>query len=1049
MCGSPPPSERTSSLPDDFVLRDVEGLRAGASRRAKALTGGPGSNPLTLNPRNSVARSGIYLTTPLAARGLMAVVIRLSSLSLLSLILLSGATAVAQYRFESWTADDGLPQNSVRSILQTRDGYLWLTTFDGLVRFDGVRFTVFDKSNTRGLSTNRFTALYEAKDGTLWVGTGDGGVTRYRAGVFTSYAAADGLPPGQVMGFAPDLKGELLINVGSGQFYMRDGSFVAAPPEYQAPDMKFYLAPSGARWTITKSGTTQEVGGRATQYALKLSFDSSGVWPYEDGQGNLWLGDASGVYRLRDGQVTHYTGQDGVPLHRLLRPYCEDDEGGVWFATDGLARFKDGRFTIYGQSSGLATLAVNCIFNDREGIIWVGTSSGLYRLTKQVITGYSTASGLLHREVYPILQTRNGDIWVGSVRGLSRFRAGQFTNTPLPEPYNVVQALSEDGAGRLWVGIVGGLLIYENGKLKNLSSLVEGATVATILTDRDGTVWVGSERGLFRFAGERVAAHYTTKDGLPNDDVMVVHEDRQGRLWLGTYKTLAQFKDGQFVSYAMAEGVASNRIRSLYEDADGTLWLGSYDDGLSRFRDGRFFNYKVEHGLFNNGVFQTLEDRRGYFWISCNKGIYRVSRRELNDFADGRVSRINSVAYGKQDGMRNVECNGGRLPAGIIARDGKFWFPTQEGVAVVDTEAAHLNPQAPPVLIEAVTLERTPVDFQRGVTVEPGQRDLEISYTGLSYVKPEQVRFKYRLEGLRDEWVEAGTRRTAYFPYLPPGSYTFRVIAANSDGVWNNEGAVINVVVRAPFWRRWWFWVLCAGTAIGIAVFAVRGRVIQLKKKQAEREAFSQRLIASQEGERKRIAGELHDGLGQNLLVVKNWALIGLNSLAADNPAREHLHEISETTSLALDEVREIAGNLRPYQLERLGLTNTIEQMVRQVQNSSDIEFSTEIENVDGLLSKESEINLYRVVQECVNNVLKHSAATNAWLLIKRTAGGAEITCRDDGRGFDPEAGSRKGGMGLTGMAERVRMLGGRYTLESAVGKGATVRVTIDKADGE
>lgn len=243
--------------------------------------------------------------------------------------------------------------------------------------------------------------------------------------------------------------------------------------------------------------------------------------------------------------------------------------------------------------------------------------------------------------------------------------------------------------------------------------------------------------------------------------------------------------------------------------------------------------------------------------------------------------------------------------------------------------------------------------------------------------------------------------------------------------------------------------MLCAGTLTGIAVFIIRGRVVQLKKKHAEREAFSRRLIESQEGERKRIAGELHDGLGQNLLVVKNWALIGLNSLAEDNPAREHLNEISETTSLALDEVREIARNLRPYQLERLGLTSTIEQMIRHVKNSSDIEFITGIDNIDGLLSKDSEINLYRVVQECVNNVVKHSAATKAWLSIKRTKGGAQITCQDNGQGFDPAASSPHRGMGLEGMAERVRMLGGRYTLESALGKGATVRVHIDEADGQ
>lgn len=979
----------------------------------------------------------------------MSVVTRLASLSLLSLILSCGATAAAQYRVESWTADDGLPQNSVYSIIQTRDGYLWLTTFDGLVRFDGVRFTVFDKSNTKGLRTNRFTALYEDGDGTLWAGTGDSGLTLYRDGVFTSYTAADApTPPGEVMSFDQDLKGELLVRVGNGQFYLRGGGFTPAPPEYQAQDVRLYLAPSGAQWTISKGGATQASGGRVTRYPSEPGF-GSWVWPYEDSQGSLWLGTRSGIYRLRDGRVSSYSEQDGVPPRVVARPWCEDEEGGVWFAADGLTRFKDGRFTNYGKQFGLNNLTINCVFKDREGTIWVGTSRGLRRVTKQLVKSYSMAEGLLDGEVYPILQARNGDIWIGSIRGLTRFREGAFEQTLLPEPYKVVQALAEDDAGRLWVGVVNGLLRLENGKLKKLSGLVEGATVSTILIDHEGNVWVGCARGLFKFDGERVAAHYTTQDGLLKDDVTVIYEDHAGGLWTGTSGALAQLKDGRFISYPMAEGSGNKHVRAIYEDAEGTFWVGTYDDGLSRFRAGRFFNYRTEHGLFNNGVFQILEDRRGYFWISCNKGIYRVSRQELNDFADGRVPRLNSVVYGKQDGMLNAECNGGRLPAGVEARDGKFWFPTQEGVAVVDPEAAYANALPPPVLIEAVTLERAPVEFRGGVTVEPGQRDLEISYTGLSYVKPEQVKFRYRLEGLRDEWVEAGTRRTAYFPYLPPGSYTFRVVAANSDGVWNDVGACIPVVVRAPFWERWWFRLLCAAALACVALLFVRSRVARLKRKHAEREAFARRLIDSQEGERKRLAGELHDSLGQNLLVVKNWALIGLNTLAADNPAREHLSEISETASLALDEVREIAQNLRPYHLERLGLTNTIEHMIGHVRNSAEVEFVTDIENIDGLLSKDSEINLYRVVQECVNNVLKHSAATQVWLSIKRTAGGAQFTCRDNGRGFDPSASAPRGGMGLEGMAERVRMLGGSYTLESAVGKGAIVRVVIDRAEGQ
>lgn len=958
-------------------------------------------------------------------------------------VFLCPLTAVAQFRVESWTTDNGLPQNTVRSIAQTRDGYLWLTTFDGLVRFDGVQFKIFNTNNTKGLTSNRFTALYEDHDGTLWIGTNDGGVTLYRDGIFTSYPTKGDPASEQINYFARDLKGELLINAGAKQFYLRDGKFVAAQSE---AGTRNYLAPSGTQWIIGATETRQIKDGKLTRYQLKLNFANE-VSPYEDNEGNLWLGDRAGVYRLRDGETTHYSQKDGLPPRTTFRPDCEDSEGGIWFASNGVVRFKDGRFTRYEQST-FGPLTINCIFKDREGTIWIGTSRGLHRLTKKLITGYSMADGLLHSEVYPILQTRNGDIWIGSIFGLTRFRDGAFQNTRLHGVHSVVQALAEDHQGRLWIGVVNGLLVLENGKFKDLSDVVGGTTVSTILTDRDGNVWVGS-RGLFKFNDDRLIVHYTTNDGLSSDDVSVIYEDHNGVLWLGGAGLLTRFGGDRFTSYALAGGSAQNQIRSIYEDAEGTFWIGTYDDGISRFRDGRFFNYRIEHGLSDNGAFRILEDRHGYFWISCNRGIYRVSRQELNDFAEGRISRINSVAYGKRDGMLNIECNGGRLPAGIIARDGRFWFPTQDGVAVIDPEKVYVNPESPPVLIESVTLERNTVDFQRGITIQPGQRDLEISYTGLSFIKSDQIKFKYKLEGLDVDWIEAGTRRVAYFPYLPPGTYTFRVIAANSDGVWNQTGASFGLIVRAPFWRHSWFWLLCAVTIAAITALVLRRRLVQLKRRQRERQAFARQLIESQEGERKRLARELHDSLAQSLLIVKNWALVGLNSLAQDNPAREHLTEISETTSLALSEVREIAHNLRPPQLERLGLTSTIKEMVQHVSNSSDIEFIAEIDNIDGLLSKESEINFFRVVQECMNNVLKHSAATKAWVSIKRTANGAWITCKDNGKGFDPGSRSFRSGMGLSSVAERVRMIGGKYTIESALRKGATVKVVIEPQKGK
>lgn len=342
-------------------------------------------------------------------------------------------------------------------------------------------------------------------------------------------------------------------------------------------------------------------------------------------------------------------------------------------------------------------------------------------------------------------------------------------------------------------------------------------------------------------------------------------------------------------------------MRSIYEDAEGTLWIGTYDEGLSRFREGRFFNYKVENGLFNNGVFQILEDRQGRFWISCNKGIYRVSRQQLNDFAEGRIEELTSVPYGKADGMLNSECNGGRQPAGLKTSDGRLCFPTMDGVVVIDPDAVEVNELPPPIVIEQVSIDHSPADFSKEVIIQPGQNNLEINYTASSFIKSGEIKFKYRLEGRDAEWTDAGVRRVTYFPYLPPGRYTFRVIAANRDGVWNLEGASLRVLVRAPFYERGWFLLMCAGAVVGGVLLIFRARVNRLQKKQAAQEAFSRQLIESQEQERKRIAAELHDSIGQSLLIIRNWALVGLNSLTGLNPAREYLDEISDTTSQALE----------------------------------------------------------------------------------------------------------------------------------------------------
>jgi ligand-binding sensor domain-containing protein/signal transduction histidine kinase len=976
------------------------------------------------------------------------------------LILLFTQNIPAQYRFDSFTTDNGLPQNGVRSIAQTPDGYLWFTTFDGLVRFDGVKFTVFDKNNTKGIAGNRFSTLHAEPDGTLFAGTEESGLTVYQNGNFKTLTTADGLPSNVIYPFRRDTKGEFFVVTAAGNCYIRDGKIIPAG-QIEVPNNNFsFLSPKGDLWFYKDNSIHQITPDKLTvNYAIKIDHPSemlSGIKPFEDSKDNLWFGDLSGIYILKNGAFSKLTEKDGVPPKTLLTPFVEDEDGGIWFSSGwgstrelGLVRYFQGEFSNWGTDAGLSNLQIKEIFKDREGSIWVSTDKGLNHLRKQFITSYPTDSELPRKEVYPLLQAKNGDIYIGTTEGLSVYRNGKFSALDLRNKLGdkiSVTALFEDEKQRLWIGAVGDLHVLENGKLRQFQELFQ-KTVWAIKNDRAGNIWVASEKGLFKFRDDQVIAKYTTAEGLPSDDVKVIHEDRSGTLWFGTYGGLVKFDGVKFTLFTTENGLAGNRVRSIYEDEKDVLWIGTYDSGLSRLVDGKFVNYTVENGLFNNGVFQILEDRKNNFWISCNKGIYRVNRRELEDFADGKISKVNSIAYGKTDGMRNTEANGGRQPAGLKTADGRLWFPTQDGVSVVNPAEVPFNPNPPPVKIENVLIDRTATDFQDGIRLQANENNLEIRYTGISFIKPEQVKFRYRIEGLGENWTDVRNIREVYFPSLPAGEYTFHVIAANSDGVWNEEGAKLKIFVNAPFWKKNWFIALATLLVILIIILIFKLRERELKRRQMIQQEFSRKLLESQESERKRIASEMHDSLGQYLLAIKNWAMFGLNSLPEKDAAREYLTEVSETSSLAIEEVREIAHNLRPYQLERLGLTNTLEYMFKNLKNSAALRFFYEIEQIDGFLSKPDEIVFYRIVQECLNNVIKHSHAANAWLSVKLKDNLIEFICRDDGHGFDFETAqnSSKSGLGLNGIAERVKILKGEYNIESEIEKGTKVIVRVGK----
>ena len=553
------------------------------------------------------------------------------TLMFLMLVFFWFESGLAQYRFDSWTADNGLPQNSVYSILQTADGYIWFTTFDGLVRFDGVRFYVFNKNNSEGLTTNRLTSLFAEENGTLWIGTPDSGLVRYQNGRFQTFTTADGLPADSIQEVQKNVDGSLLILTTDGVVHWQNNRFTTAQLS-DFRNQKIYISPSDARWELNKTDLTATKDGRQTHYKLpfnveQVTFDETYnylfyVPMFEDRNGALWFAASGSLFRLKDENITAFTEKDGVPKSRVI-VITQDNQGNIWFGTekDGACRFAENKITCQNTANGLSSNHIMDIFTDRESTIWITTNEkGINRVTKQVITPISTADGLPDKNVYPILEDGKGSFWIGSFSSLSNYKDGKFTNYARREGllYEIVQSLLEDREGRLWIGSIGGVEYLENGKFTDFTEKL-GIDIGEedfwdIHQTASGVLWFGTSKGAFKYENG-AATRYRTAEGLPGNDVKAIHEAHDGSIWFGTYSGLAHLKDGKFESFTENEGLAGNHIRTIYEDAENALWIGTYESGLSRFKDGKFTNYTTDNGLFSNGVFQILEDGRGNFWI--------------------------------------------------------------------------------------------------------------------------------------------------------------------------------------------------------------------------------------------------------------------------------------------------------------------------------------------------------------------------------------------------------------------------------------------------
>jgi len=963
-------------------------------------------------------------------------------------------TVFGRYQQLNWQERDGLPQNTVLAVAPTRDGYLWVGTYEGAARFDGVRFTLFSPSNTTGLGNSLVTALLERRDGDLWLATYGGGVSRLSNGQFTQYAMRDGLSGDFTTCLFEDRAATLWIGTdGGGVSAFAHGTFSAYTIASGLPsDLVRAIIDDGGGGLLvgTSRGIARIAGGRVSPYAGRADVVNADIRTLaRASDGALWVAPMSGgLYRVDSHAVMRF-GVDSGLTNDGVESLFVDDEARMWVGTSngGLFLYAAGRFEHYSQPDGLPGTRVPIIAQGGDRGLWIGTDVGLVRFKTPRFKVYTQRDGLTSDYPGSIFQSADGSVWVGARRGLTSFTNGVFkvltAHDGLPDG-RIGLARSADRTPMLYSE--SGLSRWAHGRFVPVGDVPEVPwdRVTAALEDHSGTLWLGIHDGGLTRVRAGQSTRFTAADGLADDSVLSLFEDRRGDLWVGTLRNgVTRISDGRMTSWSTRDGLAANHVKAFYEDAAGTLWIGTHGGGLSRFKDGRFSTISVRQGLYSDDIFQILEDDAANLWMNCNTGIWRTSVNQLNEVADGRREAVESFAYGTADGMLSNQGVGASL-AGWKMRDGSLWFPTTRGVVAIDPRRVDTEP--PRVLIEGVAVDREPVAIEAPVRLTPGHENLEIRYTGLSWSRPQSVRFRYRLAGLDRDWVDAGVRRTAYYSHLPPGSYSFNVTADNGEGVWNVTGQTLAIVVLPRLYQTWWFRAAIGSGLILAVCLSWRHRSAQMGRAQLAQQAFSRQLIESQERERQRIAAELHDSLGQNLLVVKNRALLGALS-HRDAEARKQFTEIGATMAQTLEEVRTISYNLRPHHLDQLGLTTTIRAMIEKIAESSAIDLGSDLDDLDGVFPAADEITIYRIIQESLNNVVKHSRAATARVTVRCHEHHVEIVVRDDGQGLDPSrpdaALTSRGGFGLKGLAERVEMLGGTHTIGSVQGRGTTVTVRI------
>ena len=996
---------------------------------------------------------------------------------------LPAGMAGPRYSIRSWQVENGLPGNTITTLLPSQNGYLWIATLAGLVRFDGYRFTVFDNERNPQLKNGRITALYEDADGALWVGHETGDVTLVRHGVFESVPLPKEWQEDVIASIGRDGAGDVWVESRQGRLArLRDGKVIPPVPNVastyglaaMAVDAagKLWVWRGGALGYLTngEAAVVPNPPGEATNFVQGFSAArGGGLWVVRGGRlfryiHDAWLPEplpatglenAIGVTEAGSGLVIVRTANRGLWLVEPGRSAvnltratglgsdwagcaCEDHEGNIWVgsAGGGLNRLRRARFEVSeppNRWNGMPVLALGLA---RDNTLWVGTEgSGLFHRDAQGDwLQLGSAEGVNDRYVWSVLPDREGKIWAGTWSGWLLSGGGpRFAPAPgYAQNQAPIFALFEDQAGGLWVGTHSGLLHYAGGRTERfgLEQGVRAADVRAIAQAPDGSIWFGMLGG-----------------GL-------------GRL-----------KDGQLRQFGRGDGLANDFVLCLHFDAAGALWMGTVGGGLCRLKAGGFVKIGSREGLPNNTISWIQEDGLGSYWLSSAGGIFQVPEEQLNKCADGLAAQADFISYGVADGLESTDCSGGFQPAGGRSADGRLWFSTRRTVVSLEPTRLQKNSVPPPVFIEQALADDQPLpegnppapkraprenidpisERKPGTEwrVPAGTQRLEFRFTALSFSNPEFVRFKYRLDKLDPDWMEGDPARKVIYGHVPPGHYRFQVTACNNDGLWNYRGAELRFYVQPRFWQTWWFQTIAYGSGAG----AVVGLVLADARRRHRRRLSEFEREHAIEFERSRIAKDMHDDLGASLNRISLLSQTAGVGLEESSPTAQYLRQIYVGVRELTRGLDEIVWAVNPRHDTLESLLNYLTRFTFEFLRGANIRarINMPVQVPDWRIRSEVRHNVFLALKETLNNCVKHSGGSEVRVTLQLATEAFELSIEDNGRGFEvakieapPPGGDRFApGNGLANIRSRLEAIGGAVQITSAGGQGTRVVFSV------